>query len=165
MINQKAYLFFAQEIQLLKNLNQIKLLLKRYLRIKFKHNKNSYYVDDINEKNIQECDTIVISDIEHQINPTSNLLKLSKLINDDAKIIVLSKNMIWMMIIKFLKYFFKFSPIKNNFLPASYLKNLFSSCNLEVVRSEKIIALPIFIPFLTNIINRIFRLPILNLLK
>ena len=44
-------------------------------------------MDDINEKNIQECDTIVISDIEHQINPASNLLKLSKLINDDAKII------------------------------------------------------------------------------
>ena len=79
------------------------------------------------------------------------------------KIIILSKNMIWMILIKILKYFLKFSPVKNNFLPASYLKNLFSSCNLEIVRNEKIIALPVYIPFLTNIINRIFRLPILNL--
>ena len=163
--SKSVFIFCAGNSIISKNLKSNKIIIKEISEeYKFKYNKNSYYVDDINEKNIQECDTIVISDIEHQINPTSNLLKLSKLINDDAKIIVLSKNMIWMMIIKFLKYFFKFSPIKNNFLPASYLKNLFSSCNLEIVRSEKIIAFPIFIPFLTNIINRIFRLPILNLL-
>ena len=68
----------------------------------------------------------------------------------------------WMFIIKILKFFFNFSPKENNFLPSSYLSNLYSSCNLEVVRSEKIIALPIEIPFLTNFINKIFRLPILN---
>ena len=130
---------------------------------KIKYNENSNYIDDIDEKKIQECDTVIVSDIEHQENPASNLLKLSKLINDDAKIIILSKNMIWMILVKILKYFFKFSPVKNNFLPSSYLKNLFSSCNLEIVRNEKIIALPVYIPFLTNIINRIFRLPILNL--
>ena len=117
----------------------------------------------MDENKIRECDTVIVSDIEHQENPASNLLKLSKLINDDAKIIILSKNMVWMILIKILKYFLKFSPVKNNFLPASYLKNLFSSCNLEIVRNEKIIALPVYIPFLTNIINRIFRLPILNL--
>lgn len=130
---------------------------------KIKYNENSNYIDDIDENKIQECDTIIVSDIEHQENPASNLLKLSKLINDDAKIIILSKNMIWMILVKILKYFFKFSPVKNNFLPSSYLKNLFSSCNLEIVRNEKIIALPVYIPVLTNIINRIFRLPILNL--
>ena len=47
---------------------------------------------------------------------------------------------------KIFKNFFHFSPNKNNFLPSSYLNNLFSSCNLEVVRNEKIIALPIYIP-------------------
>ena len=72
--------------------------------------------------------------------------------------------MIWMILIKFLKFFFNFSPFKNNFLPSSYLNNLFLSCNLEIVRSEKIIALPINIPIFTNFINKLFRLPILNLL-
>ena len=33
---------------------------------------------------------------------------------------------------------------------------------MEIVRSEKIIALPIYIPILTDLINKIFRLPILN---
>ena len=88
---------------------------------------------------------------------------MSKIIKDDAKIIILSKNLIWMTIIKLLKYFFNFSPTKNNFLPSSYLNNLYSSCNLEIVRSEKLIALPIYIPIITDLINRIFRLPILNI--
>ena len=48
-------------------------------------------------------------------------------------------------------------------MPSSYLNNLFTICNLEVVRNEKIIALPINIPFLTNFINKLFRLPLLNL--
>ena len=61
-----------------------------------------------------------------------------------------------------LKFFFNFSPKQNNFLPSSYLSNLYSSCNLEIVRSEKIIALPIKIPFFTSFFNKIFRLPILN---
>ena len=69
----------------------------------------------MDENKIQECDTVIVSDIEHQENPASNLLKLSKLINDDAKIIILSKNMVWMILIKILKYFLKFSPVKNNF--------------------------------------------------
>ena len=131
---------------------------------KIQHNENIEYKDEIYQDDISNSDTIIIADIEHQSNPASNLLRLSKIINDDSKIIVLSKNMIWMILIKFLKFFFNFSPFKNNFLPSSYLNNLFSSCNLEIVRSEKIIALPINIPIFTNFINKLFRLPILNLL-
>ena len=82
--------------------------------------------------------------------------------NNDTKIIVISRNLIWMIIIKILKSIFNFSPKKNNFLPSSYLENLYSSCNLEIVRNEKIIALPIYIPFFTDLINKLFRLPVLN---
>ena len=68
-----------------------------------------------------------------------------------------------MVFIKLLKNFLNFSPNKNNFLPYSYLNNLFSMCNLEIIRNEKIITLPIYIPFITSFINRLFRLPLLNL--
>lgn len=147
-----------------KNISSKKIYIKEISdEYKINYNSNSHYKDDITEQEIFECDTVVISDIEHQINPTSNLLALSKLINDDAKIIILSKNMFWMVLIKILKYFIPFSPKKNNFLPSSYLNNLFSSCNLEVIRNERIIALPIYIPIITNFINKIFRLPILNI--
>ncbi len=128
-----------------------------------KYHDNIEYVNENVGDIISKCDTILISDIEHQLNPTSNLLDLSKIMNDDSKIIIVSRNLFWMLIIKTLKYFFNFSPKKNNFLPSSYLDNLYSSCNLEVVRNEKIIALPLYIPYITNFINKIFRLPILNI--
>ncbi len=127
-----------------------------------KLNDKIYYKNSYEKKDIENCDHLVIADIEHQNNPTLNLHQLSKFMNDEARIIILSKNFFWMFILKFLKILLNFSPRKNNFLPSSYLSNLYSSCNLEIVRSEKIIALPINIPLLTSFINKIFRLPILN---
>tara|TARA_B100001057_G_C22783128_1_gene924452 strand:+ start:195 stop:1592 length:1398 start_codon:yes stop_codon:yes gene_type:complete len=120
------------------------------------------YKKTFEKKDIENCDHLVITDIEHQNNPAFNLLQLSNFMKDEARIIVLSKNFFWIFILYFLKMIFNFSPVKNNFLPSSYLSNLYSSCNLEIVRSEKIIALPINIPIITNFINKIFRLPILN---
>ena len=67
-----------------------------------------------------------------------------------------------MSLFKILKLFFNFSNTKNNFLPSSYLNN-YSSCNLEIVRNERLIAIPIYIPLLTNFVNRVFRLPLLNI--
>jgi len=163
--NTKNILIFCAGNSILaKNIRSKKIFIKEIDKnYEIKYNNNIDYVDDNWKDILPECDTILISDIEHQSNPTSNLLNLSKIIKNDTKIIVLSKNMVWMIILKILKSFFNFSPKKNNFLPSSYLENLYSSCNLEVIRNEKIIALPIYIPFLTNLLNRIFRLPLLNL--
>ncbi len=161
---KNVFIFCASNSIISKKIESKKIIIKEINdEYKQQHNENISYKDEIHNEDITNSDTIIIADIEHQSNPASNLLNLSKIINDDAKIIVLSKNMIWMIILKFLKYFFNFSPLKNNFLPSSYLINLFSSCNLEVVRNEKIIALPLNIPIVTNFINKLFRLPLLNL--
>ena len=163
--NSKEVLFFcAGNSVISKNINSEKIYIKEIdEKYNIQHKNNIVYKNNINENEISNFDSIIIADIEHQLNPASNLLRLSKKINDDAKIIILSKNMVWMFFIKILKFFFEFSPLKYNFLPSSYLNNLFSSCNLEVVRQEKIITLPIEIPFITNVINKLFRMPILNL--
>lgn len=161
---KNIFVFCAGNSIISKNILSSKIYVKEIdEKYEIKYNDKVFYKNDISSEVIASCDTVIIADIEHQNNPTSNLLKLSKIINDDAKIIILSKNMVWMVLIKFLKIFFNFSPLRNNFLPSSYLNNLFTSCNLEVVRNEKIIALPINIPFLTNFINKLFRLPLLNL--
>ena len=123
---------------------------------------NIFYKKNFEREDIERCDHLVVADIEHQNNPALNLLQLSNFMKDEARIIIISKNFFWMFIFNVLKIIFNFSPRKNNFLPSSYLSNLYSSCNLEIVRSEKIIAIPINIPILTNLINKIFRLPILN---
>ncbi len=162
--SKNIFIFSAGNSLISKNLKSEKIFIKEINEnYEILHNQNVKYVREPNDRNVSECDTILIADIEHQLNPTSNLLGLSKIIKDDAKIIVLSKNLIWMILIKFLKIFLNFSPSKNNFLPSSYLNNLYSSCNLEIVRNEKLIALPINIPIITNFINRLFRLPLLNL--
>ena len=161
---KNTYIFCAGNSIIAKNILSNKIYVKEIdEKYKIKHNDNIFYKDEVSHEEIASCDTIIIADIEHQANPTSNLIKLSQMANDDTKIIVLSKNMIWMMLIKILKFFFDFSPLKNNFLPSSYLNNLFTTCNLEVIRNEKIIALPIKVPFLTNFVNKFFRLPLLNL--
>ena len=152
-IDQSKNIFFfcAGNSAISKNIKSNQIFIKEIdEKYKEKYNQTINY-SEANDSILSECDSIIVADIEHQLNPTSNLLHLSKIIKDDAKIIILSKNKIWLIIIKFLKIFFHFSPNKNNFLPSSYLNNLFSSCNLEVVRNEKIIALPIYIPFLTNL--------------
>jgi len=162
--SKNIFMFCAANSIISKKIKNNKIIIKEIdEKYKLQHNENVEYKDEVYDDEISNYDTIVIADIEHQSNPASNLLKLSKIINDDAKIIILSKNIIWMILIKFLKFFFNFSPFKNNFLPSSYLNNLFSSCNLEIIRSEKVIALPINIPVLTGFINKLFRLPLLNL--
>ena len=162
--SKDVYIFCAGNSILSKNILSNKIYVKEIdEKYKIKYNDNIHYKDEVSNEEISNCDTIIIADIEHQANPTSNLLKLSQIANDNTKIVVLSKNMIWMSLIKILKIFFDFSPSRNNFLPSSYLNNLFTICNLEVVRNERIIALPINIPFLTNLINKLFRLPLLNL--
>ena len=154
--SKNVYIFCAGNSILSKNISSKKIYVKEIdEKYKINYNPNALYKDEVSNEEITDCDTIIIADIEHQVNPTSNLLRLSQIANDNTKIIVLSKNMIWMILIKILKFFFDFSPLKNNFLPSSYLNNLFTTCNLEVVRNERIIALPIYIPFLTNFINKL----------
>ena len=162
--SKNIFIFCAGNSLIGKNMKSDKVFIKEINeKYQIKYNDNIHYSDEIQNEEISKCDTVLIADIEHQLNPTSNLLYLSKIIKDDAKIIILSKNLIWMVLIKFLKLFFTFSPMKNNFLPSSYLNNLYSSCNLEIIRNEKLIALPIYIPIITNFVNRIFRLPFLNI--
>ena len=161
--SKEIFLFCAGNSIISKNLKSDKINIKEIDKNYEKNfDENIAYKNEYEKKDIEKCDHLIIADIEHQNNPTLNLLKLSNLINDNARIIVLSKNFFWMFIIKMLKFFFNFSPKQNNFLPSSYLSNLYSSCNLEIVRSEKIIALPIKVPFFTSFFNKIFRLPILN---
>ncbi len=158
------FIFCAGNSLLAKNINSKKIFVKEIdEKYQINYNDNIEYVYEGTQDVISKCDTIIISDIEHQSNPASNLLNLSNIIKDDAKLIILSRNLVWMILIKFLKFFFNFSPKKNNFLPSSYLENLYSSCNFEIIRNEKIIAFPIYIPYLTNFLNRIFRLPLLNI--
>jgi hypothetical protein len=109
-----------------------------------------------------EYDHIIIADIEYQENPSYNLDKISSSMSEDARIIVISKSLIWFFIIKVLRILLNNKIPKKNFLPMHYLENLYDSCNLEIIRNEKINFFPFQIPIVTFILNKIFRLPIFN---
>ena len=161
--SKEIFLFCAGNSVIANDIQSEKIKIKEINEKLFEQSEEKIiFTKTFDKKDIENCDHLVIADIEHQNNPTLNLLQLSNLMKDEARIIILSKNFLWMFILKFLNMLFNFSPPKNNFLPSSYLSNLYSSCNLEIVRSEKIIALPVNVPVLTGVINKIFRLPILN---
>ena len=105
--SKNVFIFCAGNSVLSKNISSSKIYVKEIdEKYKIKYNNNIFYKDEVLDKEIASCDTIIVADIEHQANPTSNLLKLSQIANDNAKIIVLSKNMVWMTLIKILKFFF-----------------------------------------------------------
>ncbi len=161
--SKEVFLFCAGNSILAKDIKSQKINIKEINdKLNVYSENNIYYKKTFIKEDIENCDHLVVADIEHQKKPALNLLQLSNFMRDEARIIILSKNFFWVFIINFLKMLSNFSPRRNNFLPSSYLSNLYSSCNLEIVRSEKIIALPIHIPIITNLVNKIFRLPILN---
>ena len=136
---------------------------------------SEYYIKQINEKTIeysrednfnkiQDYDHIIISDIEYQKNPSYNLDKIASCMSDEARIIIISKSLIWLFLIKIYRALLNKKYPKNNFLPMYYLTNLYDSCGFEVLRNEKINFFPIYIPILTFFLNKIFRLPIFNFL-
>ncbi len=128
-----------------------------YLRSK----KNKKII--LNEKLIKSCDHIIISDTEHQKNLISNLDMIQKNMNDNARIVLVSKSLIWMGIINFFRKTFSFKkPFRTNFLPFSDLKSIFDNQNFEFIKNEKIIIFPFAVPLLNSLLNTLFRLPILN---
>ena len=137
---------------------------------KFIHEIDYYYLKQkkskkvtLNNKLIHSCDHIIISDTEHQKNLISNLNTIQKNMNDNARIMVISKSLIWMGIINFLRKTFSFKKsFKTNFLPFNDLKSIFINQKFEFIKNEKIIIFPFAIPLLTSLFNTLCRLPILN---
>ena len=99
---KNIFIFCAGNSILGKNIKSKKIYIKEIdEKYQIKYNTNINYINENPQNVLSECDTIVISDIEHQSNPTSSLLNLSNIIKDDAKIIVISRNLVWMILIKF----------------------------------------------------------------
>ena len=121
----------------------------------------------MNEKDFQEnlssYDHIILADIEHQKYIANNLLEISEKMHNECRIIVISKSLIWSTVIDFFKKFKQsIGPQEKNYLPFSNLKKIFTDSNLDILRNEKIIFLPLHIPFFSKYLNLIFRLPVLN---
>ena len=164
--NKKSLLFYCCGNSIIKEKIKTK---KTYIHeINDEIIKNFHDFTDINpaedEKILSEVDTVIIADIEHQLRPFENFSQLSKKIKDECEVVIVSKSLVWTTIIKLFKYIFKDQfPSNYNFLPFNYIKNLIDINNLKIVRNEKAIVVPFKIPLITNLLNQIFRLPVLNI--
>ena len=98
--------------------------------INYSYAKKSKIKKNLNGKLISSCDHIVITDTEHQKNLMSNLNFIEKNLKDDAKVILVSKSLIWMVLINFFrKTFFNQKSYNTNFLPFKDLKEIFNTIN------------------------------------
>ena len=67
------FIFCAGNSLISKNIKSNKIFVKEIdEKYEIKYNTNINYINEINHNEISECDTILIADIEHQSNPTSN---------------------------------------------------------------------------------------------
>ena len=164
--NKKSLLFYCCGNSIIKEKIETK---KSYIHdinddiVKNFHDfKDSHLAKD--EEILSEVDTVIIADIEHQLKPFENFSQLSKKIKDECEVVIVSKSLVWTTMIKLFKNIFKDQfPSNYNFLPFNYIKNLIDINNLEIIRNEKAIVMPFKIPLITNLLNQIFRLPILNI--
>tara|TARA_Y100000816_G_C26098318_1_gene581611 strand:- start:155 stop:1558 length:1404 start_codon:yes stop_codon:yes gene_type:complete len=125
--------------------------------------KNNKIKKVIDKKFINSCDHIVITDTEHQKDLLASLRFIEKNLNDNCRIILVSKSLIWMTIINFFrKNLLRQKLYKTNFLPFKDLKEIFFNQKLELIRNEKIIIFPFAFPLINSILNTVCRLPLLN---
>tara|TARA_Y100000389_G_C17458292_1_gene519744 strand:- start:917 stop:2320 length:1404 start_codon:yes stop_codon:yes gene_type:complete len=125
-----------------------------------KKNKNEKI---INNKLINSCDHIIITDTEHQKDLITNLNFIEKNLSNNSRVILVSKSLIWMTLINiFRKNILNQKSYKTNFLPFKDLKEIFFNQKFELIRNEKIIIFPFALPIINNILNTLFRLPLLN---
>ena len=89
--NSKDVLIFCAGNSIIsKNINSEKIYIKEIdKQYNIQHKNNIVYKNNFDDNEISNFDSIIIADIEHQLNPALNLLQLSKKINDDAKIIII----------------------------------------------------------------------------
>jgi len=131
--------------------------------INYSYEKKNKIKKNLNGKLISSCDHVVITDTEHQKDLMSNLNFIERNLKDDAKVILISKSLIWMILINiFRKTFFNQKFYNTNFLPFKDLKEIFNTQKFELIRNEKLIVFPFKLPIINNILNTIFRLPLLN---
>ena len=79
--SKNIFIFCAGNSLIGKNMKSDKVFIKEINeKYQIKYNDNIHYSNEIQSEEISKCDTVLIADIEHQLNPTSNLLYLSKIV-------------------------------------------------------------------------------------
>lgn len=127
--------------------------------------KDKTIINQFDKINFAEFKNIIILDLYYQNNLIYNLRKISKSINYDSRILIVTKSLIWNFAYNliFNNFFFK-EKIKTNYLPFNFFQSLVDVSGNSLIRNIKFCLIPFNIPLLTKFLNKIIRLPLINLL-
>lgn len=139
--------------------NMVKIAKKKYPLFKF-------YTQDTQNISINErFDYIILSDILGDLEDIQKTFEEIKKVSDEkTRIIITFYNYLWEPILTIgEKLGMKMSQPIQNWLGTKDVKNILNLAGLEVIKSSKYLLLPIYIPFISTIVNTyIARLPIIR---
>ena len=129
----------------------------------------TFKVDDIEELQLDEkFDYIIMSDLTMSLWDIQGAFQnLHRLCHDKTKIILSNYNFLWEPILKLSEALrLKLKQPNQNWLSTQDVTNLLHLTGFELIKTERKIQIPFYIPFLTFLSNRFFaNLPLFNRLN
>lgn len=126
----------------------------------------TFKVDDIEELQLEEkFDYIIMSDLTMSLWDVQQAFQcLNKVCHDQTKIIISNYNFLWEPVLKLAEFFrLKLKQPNQNWLSIQDVKNLLHLTGFELIKTERKILFPFYIPLLTFLFNRFFaNLPLIN---
>ena len=110
-------------------------------------------------------DYVIISDILQSVNDVQDVLTNTKpFINNTTRLVISNTNYLWEFPIKILeKLHLKKKTSKSNWLSSNDILNLIEVSGFQLIKKERKLLCPIYIPLLSYILNNIIaNLPVLN---
>lgn len=133
---------------------------------KEKYPELNFYVDDVEALQLDETfDYIIISDTFGCLWDAQKAINnLRRLCHTQTRIVISQHNFLWEFIIKILEFFhLKQKQPPQNWFSNKDVENLLQLENYQVIKIERKIWLPIYIPILNFLFNRIIaNLPLFN---
>jgi SAM-dependent methyltransferase len=133
---------------------------------KKKYRKFRFLNQDIHHVSLREkFDYVILSDVIGHLSDVQKVFEnIKKLSHQDTKIIITYYNFLWEpVIILAEKLGFKMPNMTQNWLSLTDIQNLLYLADLEVVKKGNALLIPIYIPFISDFINKyIARLPLIK---
>ena len=128
-----------------------------------------FMVDDIEELRLDEkFDYIIMSDLTMSLWDVQQAFKcLNNVCHEKTKIVISNYNFLWEPTLKLAeKMKLKLKQPNQNWLSTQDVRNLLHLSGFEVIKTERKILIPFYIPLITSFINRfIANLPLINRLN
>ena len=129
----------------------------------------TFLVDDVEELQLNETfDYIILSDLAMSLwDVQKSFQSLSRVCHDKTKIVISNYNFLWEPTLKLAERLkLKLKQPNQNWLSTQDIKNLLHLTGYEMIKTEKKILIPFYIPLMTPFFNRIIaNLPFFNQLN